>query len=327
MSLYDILSGNTAAASDVEQLINIFNGKHDIGNINLAPQITAPSLSGFSLVAQSGSSLGVGPYNYQFTYVTGQYKSDGITLVQTGETLPTAALSITTTSGNTTVKITLPTTGIPTSAIAINIYRTSVGNSDYKLVATVKTGSANYTDSTADASRATQTTPTSNTTGTILKGSFQGTIPYMFLSHANGVAISSANTLTNIPINISSDLNQGGSASLTLGNDSNGDYISIPVSGDYWVQVQLWISGLNNTQVFQFLSRRYLANGTYGDDQQGIYGWQGLGNNYGSGKQGIPFTYQSAWATDGGDKLYFFAQCSEAPRTINGYSIQVMKVG
>lgn len=166
MALYDIVSGNTAAASDVEQLVNIFNGKHDIGQITFAPQISAPTSSSFSLASQSGSSLGVGAYNYEFTYVTGQYKSDGTTLVQTGETNVSSNLSITTTSGNTNVLITLPTSGFATSCIAINIYRTSVGGSDYKLVATVKPGSANYTDSTADASRGSQTPPSSNTTGT-----------------------------------------------------------------------------------------------------------------------------------------------------------------
>jgi hypothetical protein len=167
MALYDIVSGTTAVASDVGQLVNIFNGKHDIGVVNLAPQISAPTSGSFLLTAQAGSSLGVGAYNYQFTFVTGQYKSDGATIVKTGETLPSAALSITTTSGNTTVKITLPTV-LPASVVAINIYRTSVGGSDYKLVATVKAGSANYTDNTADASRGTQTPPTSNTTGTVI---------------------------------------------------------------------------------------------------------------------------------------------------------------
>ena len=169
MATYNIVSGTTAVASDVQQLVNIFNGQHDIGTISLAPTISAPSSGSFSLTSQSGSSLGVGTYNYEFTYVTGQYKSDGITLVQTGETPVSAVLSITTTSGNTTVKVTLPTTGLPTSAVAINIYRTSVGGSDYKLVATVKTGSANYTDSTADASRGSQTPPSSNTTGTTIR--------------------------------------------------------------------------------------------------------------------------------------------------------------
>lgn len=192
MALYDIVSGTSAVASDVEQLINIFNGKHDVGTINLAPALSAPSSSSFTLTPQAGNSLGVGAYNYQFTYVTGQYKSDGFTLVKTGETLPSATQSFTTTSGNTAVKITLPTSGLPTSAIAINIYRTSVGGSDYKLVATVKVGSANYTDSTADASRGAQTPPTINTTGTSIS---YPSIPHLHIEMNMDYAIA-ANTDT-----------------------------------------------------------------------------------------------------------------------------------
>lgn len=168
MALYDISSGTQAVASDVEQLVNIWTGKHDIGNVNFAPQLSAPSSSNFTLATQAGSSLGIGAYNYQFTYVTGQFKSDGVTTVITGETLPSAAKSVTTTSGNTNVLITLPTSSLPISLIAFNIYRTSVGGSDYKLIATVKAGSATYQDSTSDASRGSQTLPSSNTTGTIL---------------------------------------------------------------------------------------------------------------------------------------------------------------
>lgn len=182
MALYDINSGNAAVASDVEQLVNIFNGKHDIGNISLAPQLSAPSSGSFTLATQSGSSLGIGTYNYQFTYVTGQYKSDGVTLVQTGETTVSAAKSITTTSGNTNILITLPTSSLPTSLIAINIYRTSVGGSDYKLIATVKAGSVNYTDSTSDSSRSATTPPSTNSTGTLLGAS----IPWTALTFQNG---------------------------------------------------------------------------------------------------------------------------------------------
>jgi hypothetical protein len=326
MALYPFSVGDLPMPSDINQIVNMLTGAHDVGQLNLAPKIQDPTTTGFSLTAQAGSSLGVGQYGFQFGLVTGQYKTNG-TLVKTGETLPTPSLTITTTSGNTTVKITLPTTGLPASVIAFNIYRTSVGGTDYKLIATVKVGNTSYIDSTADASRGTQTPPTANTTGTILSGLMYGSFPYMFLSHASGFSISSTNTLINVPINVSADLGQAGAVSLTLGHDANGDYIYIPVGGVYVVQAELWISGLNNAQVFQFLSRRYLSSGSYGDDQQGMYGYSGLGNNYGSGKQGLQFIYQSAWACDAGGKIYFFAQCSEAPRTINGYSIQVTKVG
>lgn len=166
MSLYPITSGLVPQASDVQQLNNIFNGSHDIGQVNLAPVVTAPTTTGFSFATQSGGSLGVGNYQYVFTYVTGQYKTDGITLQITGETLASSSLSVTTTSTNKSVKVTLPNPG-PVSIVATRIYRTAVGGSTYGLIATVKDGVTSYTDTTADGSRG-AAPPTTNTTGTIL---------------------------------------------------------------------------------------------------------------------------------------------------------------
>lgn len=165
MALYDVSVGTLPQASDVSQLVDIFNGYHDIGQITFAPQVVAPTTTGFSLLAQSGSTLGVGAYNYQFSYVTGYYKSDG-TLVVTGETTVSPALPITTASGSTTVKVTLPLPG-PISIVATRIYRTAVGGSTYGLIATIKDGSTTYTDSTADGSRGAAPS-VSNTTGTNL---------------------------------------------------------------------------------------------------------------------------------------------------------------
>jgi hypothetical protein len=326
MSLYDLTVGNLPQVSDVNQLVDMFSGKHDVGPITFAPALSAPSTTGYSLALQAGTSLGIGAYNYQFSLISGYYKTDG-TLQKTGETTPSSSIALTTTTGNQVIKVTLPTTGFSASAVAIGIYRTAVGGSTYGLIAIVKIGNATYTDTTADGSRGVAPL-TVNTTGTSLTAPlFYGAVPYMFLSHASGFSIGSANTLINIPINVSADLGQAGAAILTLAHDANGDYISIPVGGVYVIQAEFWISGLNNLQVIQFLCRRYLSNGTYGDDQQGMYGYSGLGSNYGSGKQGIQITYQTAWACDAGSKLYFFTQCSEAPRTLNGYNIQVTKVG
>lgn len=226
MSLYDIISGTSAVASDVQQLVNIFNGKHDIGPVNLAPQLNAPPSGSFSLAAQAGSSLGVGAYNYQVTYVTGQYKSDGVTLVKTGESLPSSALSITTTSGNTSVKITLPTTSIPVSAIAFNIYRTSVGGSDYKLIATVKVGSANYIDSTSDASRGSAIPPSSNTTGT-----------YINLST---VALGSPNQ--SIPASTDTQLTFTPNVGLNGDSSWAGNTWTCPVDGIYEIVVNSYVT-------------------------------------------------------------------------------------
>lgn len=165
MALYNVTVGGTPQASDLNQLVDVFNGNHDVGTITLSPVVAAPATTGFALTAQSGSTLGVGTYNYQFTYVTGYYKSDG-TLVVTGETTVSPALSITTASANTTVKITIPVPA--TGAVcATRIYRTAVGGSTYGLIATIKDGTTIYTDSIADGSRG-AVPPASNTTGTNL---------------------------------------------------------------------------------------------------------------------------------------------------------------
>lgn len=164
MALYPVSVGSPPMASDVNQLIDLFAGIHDVGKITFAPVLSAPISTSFTVTAVTGSTLGVGAYQYEFTYVTGYYKTDG-TLLITGETTVSSMVSITTTSGSTSVQITLPTTGLPASAVAIRIYRTAVGGATYGLVTTVKAGTSGYTDSIADASLGT-VPPASNTTGT-----------------------------------------------------------------------------------------------------------------------------------------------------------------
>jgi hypothetical protein len=310
MALYDIVSGTTAVASDVEQLVNIFNGKHDIGNISLAPQISSPSSSSFSLASQSGSSLGVGAYNYEFTYVTGQYKSDGVTLVQTGETPVSSNLSITTTSGNTTVKVTLPTSGLPTSAIAINIYRTSVGGSDYKLVATVKAGSANYTDSTADASRGSQVPPTSNTTGTMLSAQN----PYFYYVGGQSGIIGSSGTLNQFPV----------SGSIGLGMHLSSYDVVIDSPGKYVLECTALINGLNALASFDLLIRVVHTDNSYGDDVSYVIGFSGAGGNY--YPQGVLNHVSVIKDLKASDKVQFYCRCSEAPRNINAYWLKGFKI-
>lgn len=311
MALYDIISGQAAVASDVEQLINIFNGKHDIGNLSFAPQLSAPSSGSFSLATQAGSSLGIGAYNYQFTYVTGQYKSDGVTLVQTGETTVSASKSITTTSGNTNVLVTLPTSSLPTSLVAINIYRTSVGGSDYKLIATVKAGSVNYTDSTSDASRGSQTPPSTNTTGTFR--------PYVYIRGGNGVwnGITSSNTLGQFPTASGGPVN----ISQLNGFHLSGNDIICDTGGKYILEAWATISGLNDLISWDLLIRRYyLGGGTYGDDINGTYGYSGLGSNYGS-PEGPILSHKIVLDLSPTDKIQFYTRAGEAPRSINNYAL------
>lgn len=182
MSLYNLNVGDLPQISDVNQLTDMFNGKHDTGAVTFAPQLSTPSITGVSASAQVGTSLGIGAYNYQLTAVTGYYKTNG-TLQKTGETPVSSAVALTTTSGNQAGKITLPTTGLPTSQVAWGIYRTAVGGSTYGLVATVKVGNASYTDTTTDGNRG-AVPPTTNTTGItiILNG---GSVPSIIASGTN----------------------------------------------------------------------------------------------------------------------------------------------
>jgi hypothetical protein len=112
------------------------------GSFNLNP-VTAPSaIGGFTLA--SGSSLGVGLYYYRVVYVTAL-----------GETNTSGPLTVTTTSGSTTVNL----TGIPTSSdprvTARKLYRTTVNNfiDNQRFLATINDNTTTtYTDTIPDAS-------------------------------------------------------------------------------------------------------------------------------------------------------------------------------
>lgn len=231
MSFYSSNVGDLPMPSDVNQFTNVFNGTHDIGLINLAPILSVPSSSSFSLTAQSGGSLGVGSYSYQITYVTGQYKTNN-TLQKTGETTVSSSLSITTTTTNKSVGINLPTTGLPTSAIAFNIYRTSVGGSDYKLITTVKVGNANYTDTMADTSRG-SAPPTVNTTGTTLRMPAQTSFVALPLS------------MSNVAANVETTINYNGV-------NFNSGIFTAPQTGNYMFIANLYLNVTNGEVIMWF---------------------------------------------------------------------------
>ncbi len=125
-----------------------------------SPVLPAPSSP--SLATASGTTLGVGVYKYQVTFVNAL-----------GETVGSTAVAITTTTSNTTVSI----TGIPTGAggvVARNIYRTAVGGTtgSEKFVATIADNTTTtYSDSIADASLGVAI-PTTNTATAVIDGSF-----------------------------------------------------------------------------------------------------------------------------------------------------------
>lgn len=326
MTLHSPNVGDLPMNSDISQLVNVFNGTHDIGQVTLAPGLSAPSSSNFSLLAQSGSTLGVGSYSYQFTYITGQYQLNN-TLRKTGETLVSSSLSITTTTNNTNVQITLQTTGLPTSAIAFNIYRTSVGGSDYKLVGTVKVGNATYTDSISDINRASQVPPTTNTTGTAIN------VP-MFYSTGANYSISSANTYTQLPC-------IAGAGSVTGTPKVNGFHygsgtgnasdLVCDIPGTYLFMVWGTLSGLNNDVIYDLVSRVYInSNGSnYVDDSSGIVGTAAFsgesGGNHGA-PEGVYLMHQCIKTLGINDLIRIYAVIGEAPRTVNKFQITIIKI-
>lgn len=175
-SLYKVVPGLTQQplASDINQFVDALNGVNDIGQINLAASILPPVVTSVTAVAAAGTPLNVGTYLYKFTYVTGYKKTDAAqTIVYAGETTGSTTISVTTTTNNEVVQLAGLPTAWPSTAVAMRIYRTAVGGTDgtQKLVATITVPTSTYTDTVADASLGVAT-PTTNTTGTTLNGTW-----------------------------------------------------------------------------------------------------------------------------------------------------------
>jgi hypothetical protein len=124
-----------------------------------------PPGSGMAAAPVSGSGLSIGTYQYAVTFLS-----------QGGETTPSPLVSVTTTSGNQKVSLSLiptgpsqpATLGVATNTvIGRNIYRTLVGGSTLYLLATLPDNSiTTYTDTTADSALSGKPQPpTVNTSG------------------------------------------------------------------------------------------------------------------------------------------------------------------
>jgi hypothetical protein len=137
----------------VETVKSYVRGGNDVRTGMIATAVTVPGAP--TLATATGSTLGVGAYKYQLTFVVG------------GETSGGTEASITTTSGNTNVNLTAIPLG-PTGCTARGVYRTAVGGATgtEKLVAYINDNtSTTYTDSLADGSLG-AAIPTSNLSGT-----------------------------------------------------------------------------------------------------------------------------------------------------------------
>ena len=133
----------------------------------------APPPAGMSASAAAGSGLGIGSYQYAVTFLS-----------QGGETTPSPAASVTTSSGNAVVNlasippgpVTTSTPGIATNTvIGRNLYRTLVGGTQLYLLATIPDNTTTtYHDATPDSALSGKPTPPSvNTSGVMLWPPFE----------------------------------------------------------------------------------------------------------------------------------------------------------
>jgi hypothetical protein len=104
-----------------------------------AQQAASPAAPSGALT--SGTALGIGAYKYAVTFVDAY-----------GESLPGSQFSITTTSGNQNINLSAIPTG-PAVTTKRNIYRTTVGGTQLKLVGTLNDNTTTtFSDNKADGS-------------------------------------------------------------------------------------------------------------------------------------------------------------------------------
>jgi hypothetical protein len=114
------------------------------------------------------------------------------------------------------------------------------------------------------------------------------------------------------------------SPSLISGLHMNGSDLIVDVAGKYVLEVQAYISGLNSESSFDLIVRVTNSDGSYGDDVSYVVGYTGAGFNY--FPQGVFNQISVIRDLHVGDKIQFFARCSEAPRNINNYWLKGYKI-
>lgn len=164
-SLYTIAKNTGPQSSDVNQLVNVFTGTVDGGQLTLFDKIENPSSA--PSVTSAGSGALTGTYAYGVTFVTGIIKSDG-TMVEVGETgMSPPSTGVAVTSQQFSLS-SIPTG--PSGTIARKVYRNQSSGSattgPFYLVTTIQDNvTTAITDNTPDSSLGAQVSY-SNTTGT-----------------------------------------------------------------------------------------------------------------------------------------------------------------
>jgi hypothetical protein len=159
-----VTAGEPTYARDFNNVVGALMGSVDVGQVQLAPPVSAPGAPGVSLT--SGSLTGT--YQWCAWWVTGALDGQGNPHV-VGTTPAGSATSAQSLSSQAAV-ISAPANP-PETAIGFGIGRTKAGGSTFYVVATVYVNTSGtwpqYTDNTPDSSLSTPV-PATNTTGTIL---------------------------------------------------------------------------------------------------------------------------------------------------------------
>jgi hypothetical protein len=137
---YKVTSGSIPQSTDVNQYADAFAGNNDIsGGLTLASVVNAPSTAPTATLA-SGTGLGNGAYMYKITYCTGYVQSNGTVMVGGETTASNNSTSVTASSPNNKINLTISTASSTPTCVARRIYRTKVVPSSAPTLASSGTG-------------------------------------------------------------------------------------------------------------------------------------------------------------------------------------------
>lgn len=231
---------NTASAAwwnDYHDLLTGAMTDQDLSpkaDLLLAPIGAAPSTAP-TATAVAGTGLGVGVYQYAVTFI-----KQG----QTGESLPSPTVTITTTSGNQAVNLASIPLG-PVGTLQRKVYRTAVGASSLLLLTTLGDNTTTtYSDTATDASLRAPAPTYSTFGGRLIIKDASGTTNAILYS--NGALSFDGGNITSDSLGHLAALSftVGGQPAIILGSGSySGNHLYIGpnqpsgmVKGDVWIK-------------------------------------------------------------------------------------------
>lgn len=139
--------------------------------------------------------------------------------------------------------------------------------------------------------------------------------PFFYTRQGSAVNYGTANAIQQLPI-ISSNTTQINDC--TIGTNE----IVFHTAGVYEIEGIIDYSGLNDGQSAELLIRFVQPDNSYSDDTLMVTGGTGIGEN----TNHVIVTNTRILTAVVNSKVQFFARCSEAPRTINGFWLKGKKI-